>query len=132
MPAATVPLASSSSSAINHGAASPSVGDGSTPPVSGLAEGSGSGLAEGSGEIVRLGVGVGEAIELGEGVGVGVGVGVGLAAVTTATPLQVEPQPVAVEDRVTKVRGLAINTAVPAVGAFPKKVAEVRELLANA
>ena len=87
MMAATVPLASSSSSAINHGAASPSVGDGSTPPVSGLAEGSGSELAEGSGEPVRLGVGVGEAIELGEGVGA--------AAVTTGTPLQVEPQPVA-------------------------------------
>ena len=146
MMAATVPLASSSSSAINHGAASPSVGDGSTPPVSVLAEGSGSELAEGSGEIVRLGVGVGDAVELGAGVGVAVGagvavgvgvgvavgVGVGLAAVTTATPLQVEPQPVAVEDRVTEVRGLAINTAVPAVGAFPKKVAEVRELLANA
>ena len=140
MMTATETLASSSSSAINHGAASPSEGDGSSPPGSALAEGSGSELAEGSGEPVRLGAGVGEAVELGGGVGVAVGVGVGvavgvgveLAAVTTATPLQVEPQPVAVEDRVTKVRVLAINTAVPAVGAFPKKVAEVRRLLANA
>jgi hypothetical protein len=93
MTAATMTLASSSSSAINQGAASPSVGDGSTPPVSGL--------AEGSGEVVRLGIGVGEAVELGAGVGVAVGLGVavgegvGSAAVTTATPLQVEPQPVA-------------------------------------
>jgi hypothetical protein len=100
MTAVTVTPASSSS-AINHGAASPSVGDGSTPPVSALAEGSGSELAEGSGEPVRLGVGVGEAVELGAGVGVGVGLGVavgegvGAAAVTTATSLQVAPQPVA-------------------------------------
>ena len=116
---------------MNHGAASPSVDDGSTPPVSALAEGSGSELAEGSGEIVRLGVGVGEAVEL--GVGVGVGVGVGLAAVTTATPLQVEPQPVAAEDRVTKVRPLLPkNTLTPSVGAFPKKVTEVRALASNA
>ena len=93
MMAATETLANSSSSAINHGAASPSVGDGSTTPASALAEGSGSELAEGSGEIVRLGVGVGEAVEL--GVGVGVGVGVGLAAVTTGFPPQAEPQPVA-------------------------------------
>ena len=89
--AATEMLANSSSSAINHGAASPSVGDGSTPPVSGL--------AEGSGEPVRLGVGVGEAVELGVGVGVAVGVavgvGVGPAAVTTGTSLQIKPQPVA-------------------------------------
>ena len=57
----------------------------------------------------------------------------GSPAITTGTPLQVKPQPVAVEDRVTEVRpSLAINTAVPAVGAFPQKVAEVRRLLANA
>jgi hypothetical protein len=139
MTAATVPLASSSSSAINHDAASPSVGDGPTPPVSGLAEDSGFGLtedpgselAEGSGEIVRLGVGVGVGVEVGEGVGVGVGVGA--AAVTTATLLQVEPQPVAAEDRVTEVRLLFIrNTSPPSVGASPKKVTEVSALKANA
>jgi hypothetical protein len=133
MTAATMTLASSSSSAINQGAASPSVGDGSTPPVSGLAEGSGSELAEGSGEPVTLGAGVGEAVELGGGVGVAVGAGVAVGVEppggTTATPLQVEPQPVAVEDRVTKVRPLlASNTPKPAVGAFPKKVTEVRRL----
>ena len=139
MTAATVPLASSSSTAANHGAASPSVGDGSTPPVSALADGSGSeladgsALAEGSGEPVMLGAGVGEAVELGGGVGVAVGAGVAVGVEppggTTATPLQVEPQPVAEEDRVTEVRPmLASNTPKPAVGAFPKKVTEVRRL----
>lgn len=123
MMAATVTLASSSSSAINHGAASPSVGDGSSPPVSGLAEGSGSELAEGSGELI----GLGERDALGDGVGLGDGVAL---AVLTGTPLQVAPQPVAVEDRVTKVRPLMPkmypNTSAPAVGAFPVKMAEVR------
>jgi hypothetical protein len=55
------------------------------------------------------------------------------SAITTATPLQVEPQPVAVWDRVTEVRPLLlVNTSVPAVGAFPKKVTEVRALVWNA
>ena len=87
MMAATVPLASSSSSAINHGAASPSVGDGSTPPVSAL--------AEGSGELIGLGerAGLGDGVALDDGVGLGDGVAL---ATLTGTPLQVEPQPVAV------------------------------------
>jgi hypothetical protein len=47
----------------------------------------------------------------------------------TALPLQVEPQPVVVEDRVTEVRPLLLaNTSLPALGALPKKVAEVRRL----
>ena len=124
MMAATVPLASSSSSAINHGAASPSVGDGSTPPVSAL--------AEGSGELIGLGerAGLGDGVALDDGVGLGDGVAL---ATLTGTPLQVAPQPVAVEDRVTKVRPtLPKNTAVPAAGAFPKKVTEVRALASNA
>ena len=134
MTAAAETLTSSSSSAINHGAASNFVEDSSLP---------GSELAEGSDELMRLGVGVGEAVELGEsvelgegvcvpeavGLGVAAGVGVGLAAVTTGTPLQVEPQPVVFEDRVTEVRPTLVpNTSVPAVGAFPKKVADVRWL----
>jgi hypothetical protein len=118
------------------------VGNGSSPSVfepaegsgSALAKSSGSELAKGSGELVRLGVGVGEAVEPGEGVGVGeavepgegvgvgeavglgegvgvgeaVGLGEGVAqpVVPTGTPLQVEPQPVAVKDRVTQVRPL--------------------------
>jgi hypothetical protein len=102
--------------------------------VSALAEGSGSELAEGSGEIVRLGAGVGDAVALGAGVGVGVGVGEGVGlAITTGTSLQVEPQPVAVADRVTEARLMLLaNTSVPAVGSFPKKVTVVRELLLNA
>jgi hypothetical protein len=79
MPAAAVTLAISSS-VINHGAASRLVDARSSSPVSGL--------GEGSGELVGVGVGVG----VGEGVG---------SAIATGTPLQVEPQPVAVEDRVT-------------------------------
>jgi len=117
------------------------VGDGSSP--SGPAVASGSALAKGSGELVRLGAGVTEAVELGEGVGVGeavelgegVGVGeaVGQLVIPTGTPLQVEPQPVAVTDRVTQARPLLpSNTSIPAVGAFPKKVTEVRALLRNA
>ena len=117
------------------------VGDGSSP--SGPAVASGSALAKGSGELVRLGAGVAEAVELGEGVGVGeavelgegVGVGeaVGQLVIPTGTPLQVEPQPVAVKDRVTQARPLLpSNTSIPAVGAFPKKVTEVRALLRNA
>jgi hypothetical protein len=52
---------------------------------------------------------------------------------TTGTPLQVEPQPVAVYGRETEVRAvLPSNTPVPAVGAFPKKVTEVRALVWNA
>ena len=123
------------------GAAPPLVGDGSSP--SGPAVASGSALAKGSGELVRLGAGVAEAVELGEGVGVGeavelgegVGVGeaVGQLVIPTGTPLQVEPQPVAVKDRVTQARPLLpSNTSIPAVGAFPKKVTEVRALLRNA
>ena len=112
---------SSSSSAINHGAASPSVGDGSTPPVSGL--------AEGSGELIGLGDGV----ALGDGVGLGVGVALGdgvALATLTGTPLQVAPQPVAAADRVTKVRPkMPPNTSAPAVGAFPLKVTDVRSTL---
>ena len=141
------------------------VGDGSSP--SGPAVASGSALAKGSGELVRLGAGVAEAVELGEGVGVaeavelgegvgvaeavelgegvgvgeavelgeGVGVGeaVGQLVIPTGTPLQVEPQPVAVKDRVTQARPLLpSNTSIPAVGAFPQKVTEVRAWLRNA
>ena len=92
---------------------------------------SGSALAKGSGELVRLGAGVTEAVELGEGVGVGEAVG--QLVIPTGTPLQVEPQPVAVTDRVTQARPLLpSNTSIPAVGAFPKKVTEVRALLRNA
>jgi hypothetical protein len=107
MLAATVTLArSSSSSVINHGAASRLVDARSSPPVSGL--------AEGSGELVGLGEGVGSAI-------------------TTGTPLHVSAQPVAVEDRVTKLRSLLPkNTLPPSVGAFPKKVTEVRAFPLNA
>lgn len=124
MPTATVTLASSSSSAINHGAASPSVGDGSTPPVSGL--------AEGSGELV--GLGDGDGLGDGGGLGDGDGLGDGVALATlTGTPLQVAPQPVAAADRVTKVRPLMPemypNTSTPSVGTFPVKMAEVRSSL---
>jgi hypothetical protein len=71
---------------------------------------------------------------LGAGVAVGVGVGEGVGlAILTAMPLQVEPQPVAVADRVTEARLMLLaNTSVPAVGSFPKKVTVVRELLLNA
>ena len=56
-----------------------------------------------------------------------------VSAITTGTPLQVEPQPVAAEDRVTEVRPLLVaNTLVPAVGAFPRKVTEVRRFASNA
>ena len=55
------------------------------------------------------------------------------SAMTTGTPLQVEPQPVAVYGRETEVRPLLLSkTAPPSVGAFPRKVTEVRALLANA
>jgi hypothetical protein len=69
----------SSSSVIHHGAASRLVDASSSPPVSGLSEGSGElvglGEGEGSGELVGLGEGEGsgELVGLGEGVGDGVG-----------------------------------------------------------
>jgi hypothetical protein len=57
----------------------------------------------------------------------------GSSSVTTGTPLQVEPQPVAAEDRVTEVRLLLPeNTLTPSVGASPKKVTEVRAFPLNA
>ena len=52
------------------------------------------------------------------------------SAITTALPLQVEPQPVAVEGRVTAVRPLlASNTSPPSIGSSPKKVTEVRKFV---
>jgi hypothetical protein len=62
---------------------------------------------------------------------VGFIVAVARVAITTGLPPQVEPQPVVVGVRVTEVRLVLSNTLLPAVGAFPKKVTEVRRELAE-